>query len=111
MEEELSYYQRNKERLKQQGREYHYKHREKNLEYSRNYYKTHKEKIMQQRATKYQKKLPKSRDRAHLDKPNPSDELETRRKSYQDICLTPPPPVAQPRVIVHTPDDFTVRFD
>lgn len=106
MEEDLSYYQRNKERLKQAGREYHYKHREQRIAYSKQYYQTHKTELNLRRAGHYKKKEPKSRQRAHLTKPNTSDELETRRKSFQDICLTPTPqPKWQPK-----PEDFTVTF-
>ncbi len=37
----MSYYERHKEAIKKQSREYYYKHRDKYLEYNREYFKTY----------------------------------------------------------------------
>lgn len=114
MEQTLSYYERNKERLKQQAREYHYRHRDEYNAYSKEYYATHKDVLNAKRRAK--KIATQTRQRAHLIKPNKTDELETRRKTYEDLRLNPIKikPIEEPEPVIvwtHTLDDFTVRFD
>lgn len=111
MSEELSYYQRNKERLKQVGREYHYKHRTERIEYSRQYYKTHREKLNERRQMRNATHPSKTRDRANLNAENKTILLEERRKVCQTIQLSPPEPPPQKPLWYPKPEDFTVKFD
>lgn len=113
MEQTLSYYQRHKEHLKQLAREYHYKHREAYNAYSKEYYATHKDQLNAKRRAKVAKKKGEglTRQRAHLDKPNTTQELETRRKTFEEIRLTPMEQAPPPVVWCPKPEDFCVRFD
>ena len=110
---ELSYYQRNKERLKAAAREYHYKHREHYREYSRKYYQDHKAEINLKRAGYNALHKPPQRQRAHLTKANEDPQLEQRRKIYEEVKTITLSPIEPPKTPIWSPkpEDFTVRFD
>jgi predicted solute-binding protein len=67
----MTYYERNKEAIKKQSREYYYKHRDKYLEYNREYFKTY-----------YPLNEQKVKDRCRQYYINSSETYKEKRRKY-----------------------------
>jgi hypothetical protein len=98
----LSYYERNKERLQKQAREYHWKHKHKINEYSRQYWIQNKDRLNEQRKN-HRYNVMATPAKTRVEEPVEPKKVEPVVQIQEESAPLP--------VWIPKPEDFIVKFE